>query len=148
MSCEGIMEVIVKERIGAYGVIIQNGKIALVRKANGGYKGKLDLPGGGIEHTESSIDTLKREIKEEINGTVVSQKLIDVVATNIVWQMDTELMEDLHHIGVIYEVNIAEADLKSDADGLDSLGASWGDLTTLNIEELSPFAKFAVNKYR
>ena len=37
-----------KERIGAYGVIIQNGKIALVRKANGGYKGKLDLPGGGI----------------------------------------------------------------------------------------------------
>ena len=30
------MEVIVKERIGAYGVIIQNGKIALVRKANGG----------------------------------------------------------------------------------------------------------------
>ena len=64
MSCRGIMEVIVKERIGAYGVIIQNGKIALVRKANGGYKGKIDLPGGGIEHTESPIDTLKREIKE------------------------------------------------------------------------------------
>ena len=41
-----------KKRIGVYGVIIQNEKIALVRKAGGGYKGKLDLPGGGMEHKE------------------------------------------------------------------------------------------------
>ena len=37
------METIIKDRIGAYGIIVQNGKIALVRKANGGYKGKFDL---------------------------------------------------------------------------------------------------------
>ena len=139
------MEVIVKERIGAYGVIVQNGKIALVKKANGGYKGKLDLPGGGIEHTETPMETLKREIKEEINSTVIGAKLIDVVATNIVWQMDDNLKEDLHHIGVIYETKIIEANLKSDADGLDSLGASWEDINSLKDEELSPFAKFAVH---
>lgn len=44
-----------KTHIGAYGIIIRNDKIALVRKARGGYKGKLDLPGGGIEFAENLL---------------------------------------------------------------------------------------------
>ncbi len=55
-----------KRLYGAYGVIIHDERIALVRKDSGGYKGKLDLPGGGIEHTENLGETLKREILEEI----------------------------------------------------------------------------------
>ena len=39
-----------KNHIGAYGIIIRDEKIALIKKARGGYKGKLDLPGGGIDH--------------------------------------------------------------------------------------------------
>ena len=67
----------VKERhIGVYGVIIKDNKIALVRKARGGYKGKLDLPGGGMEHAETPLETLKRELLEEINGTVINATLL------------------------------------------------------------------------
>ena len=40
------METIVKTHIGAYGILIREDKIALVKKARGGYKGKFDLPGG------------------------------------------------------------------------------------------------------
>lgn len=139
------METIIKDRIGAYGIIVQNGKIALVRKANGGYKGKFDLPGGGLEHNEVPLEALKREIKEEIGGTVISSQLIDVVATNIIWQMEDNLEEDLHHIGIIYNAKIKETNLKRTADGLDSLGATWEDIATLKEEELSPFAKFAID---
>ena len=55
------MDTIVKTHVGAYGVIIKDDKIILVKKARGGYKGKLDLPGGGIEHTELPEEALKRD---------------------------------------------------------------------------------------
>ena len=38
------MNTVVKTHIGSYGIIIKDEKIALIRKARGGYKGKLALP--------------------------------------------------------------------------------------------------------
>lgn len=139
---------VVKTHIGVYGVIIKDEKIALIRKARGGYKGKLDLPGGGIEHTESPRETLDRELMEEINGKVKSAVLLDVTATNIKWEMEDDVWEDLHHIGIIYTVELKTDKLKEDADGLDSEGASWYNIKDLNKDELSPFANFAISKIK
>ena len=136
----------VKTHIGAYGIIINDRKIALVRKARGGYKGKLDLPGGGIEHTEKPFETLKREIIEEAGVEIDNYSLLDVTSVNIKWQMSTDLWEDLHHIGVLYKVEISNLNLKKDADGLDSNGADWYEIDNLSVEELSPFAKYALEK--
>ncbi len=58
------MKTVTKTHVGAYGVIIKDDKIALIKKSRGGYKGKLDLPGGGIEHDETPMDALKRELVE------------------------------------------------------------------------------------
>ena len=139
---------VVKTHIGAYGVIVKDEKIALTRKARGGYKGKLDLPGGGIEHTESPRETFNRELMEEIEGTVKEATLVDVSVTNIKWEMEKDVWEDLHHIGVIYKVELESDKLKSDADGLDSEGADWYDISSLNENELSPFAKYAIQKLK
>lgn len=133
-----------KTHIGAYGIIIRNGRIALVRKARGGYKGKLDLPGGGIEHTEKPFETLKRELTEEINGTLVDARLLDVTAVNIKWKVESNLYEDLHHIGILYVAEIKEEKLKEDSDGLDSEGAAWYSIDDLAEEELSPFAWYGL----
>lgn len=135
---------VMERHIGAYGIIIRDNKIALVRKARGGYKGKLDLPGGGMEHGETPIDTLKRELMEEINGTVVETTLLDATSVNIKWQVKYDLVQDLHHIGILFEVKIVEDKLKGDADGLDSEGADWYDISKLREEELSPFAWYSL----
>ena len=140
------METIVKTHVGAYGILIRNEKIALIKKARGGYKGKYDLPGGGIEHNETPIETLHREIMEEIGGTVVEEKLFDVTSTNIKWQMTEEKIEDLHHIGILYIITIQEENLKMEADGLDSEGAVWLPIDKLEEKDLSPFACFALKK--
>ena len=140
------METIVKTHVGAYGIMIKDNKIALVRKARGGYKGKLDLPGGGIEHTEQPFESLKREIREEAGIGITNYKLLDVVATNIKWEMEPDLWEDLHHIDILYTVETNESSLKSDADGLDSDGANWYNLNELNKTELSPFTIMALEK--
>lgn len=140
------METIVKTHIGSYGIMIKDEKIALVKKARGGYKGKLDLPGGGIEHTELPEETLKREIMEEVGVNLTSYYLLDVVATNIKWEMEKDLWEDLHHIGVLYVVKTNETILKNDEDGLDSAGANWYNISELKKENLSPFTILALEK--
>ncbi|MBQ7031764.1 MAG: NUDIX domain-containing protein [Bacilli bacterium] len=135
-----------KKRIGVYGVIIQNEKIALVRKAGGGYKGKLDLPGGGMEHKEMPIETLKRELMEEAEVEVTNCDLLDVTATNVRWLMPDGVYEDLHHIGILYTVTITGSKVKTDADGLDSEGCNWYNISELNKNELSPFTIYALEK--
>jgi len=137
---------VVKTHIGAYGIIIRDNKIALVRKARGGYKGKLDLPGGGIEHTETPIVALYREIQEEINGTVVKATLLDATSVNIKWEMEPDLYEDLHHIGILYVAEIAEDKLKAEADGLDSEGANWYLISDLEEGMLSPLTWYSLIK--
>ena len=140
------METVVKTHVGTYGILIKKEEIALVKKARGGYKGKLDLPGGGIEHTELPTETLKREIMEEIGITINKYELLDVTATNILWEMEPNLWEDLHHVGILYQVDTDELNLKADADGLDSEGASWYKINELKKDNLSPFTIYALEK--
>lgn len=140
------MEIKKQKRIGVYGVIIKDNKIALVRKAKGGYKGKLDLPGGGMEHKELPLETLKRELKEEADVTVTNAELFDVTATNIIWETPLNYIEDLHHIGILYKVEIKEDKVKQEPDGLDSEGCDWYEINKLNPKELSPFTKFVIEK--
>ena len=53
------------KQLGAYGLIVKDDKILLIRKFGGPYDGKLDLPGGTIEFGEKPAQTLKRELEEE-----------------------------------------------------------------------------------
>lgn len=128
-----------KKHIGAYAVMIDDGKIALIRKSRGGYKGKLDLPGGGIEHDELPIEAVKREVMEEVGIEVDHIQLLDVSSVCFKWNIDKNTIENLHHIGIFYTADFKSKDLKEDADGRDSLGAKWYPISELTKEELSPF---------
>lgn len=130
--------------IGAYGIITNNNCIALIKKARGGYTGKLDLPGGGIEHNETPTETLIREIMEEVHAKVINYQLLDAISTNITWQIKDDYYEDLHHIGILYLVNIKNNQISQEADGIDSLGAAWYEIDKLDMNNLSPFAKYAI----
>ena len=136
--------IIKKTHIGSYGVILNNDKILLVKKAYGGYKGLLDLPGGGIEHEETPEDALKREIMEEVGVEVTYYKLLDIKLVNIKWQMDDKRVEDLHHLGILYKTNIKDGKIKDTPDGLDSLGASWYSIKDLKKEDLTPFTIYSL----
>ena len=52
------------KQLGAYGLIIKDNQILLIKKFGGPYDGKLDLPGGTIEFCERPEDALKRELLE------------------------------------------------------------------------------------
>ena len=123
--------------LGVYGIVINNGKILLVRKSRGAYIGKLDLPGGSIEHGEEPTQTLKREFLEETNAKVVSANILSADSVVVDWVFDNKDV-NMHHIGIIYDVDIEDTNVKSDSDGLDSLGASWYLLDDLTSDDVSP----------
>lgn len=139
-------EVMIETRIGVYGVIIHDGKIALIKKARGGYKGLYDLPGGGIERGEEPKETLHRELMEEVGVQVTGEKILAAVSTAFKWDVDDKLIQDLHHIGILYTVDIEGDKLKTDADGLDSLGGLWLDIDKIEKKEVSPFTWMALKE--
>jgi 8-oxo-dGTP pyrophosphatase MutT (NUDIX family) len=136
----------VNTHVGAYGIIINDDKIALIKKTRGGYTGKLDIPGGGIEHTENPTETLKRELMEEIGSEVLDYSLFDVADANIVWEMHKDLFEDLHHIGILYIVTLKDLNLRKEGDNIDSGGADWYNISDLSRKNLTPFAIYSLEK--
>jgi len=124
---------------GSYGFIIKDDKIALIKKARGGYTGLLDLPGGGIEHNETPIEALHRELQEEAGVTVTKEELITATSRTFKWQVKKDLIEDVHHIGILYKVEVKEDKLKEDPDGLDSNGCNYYEIKKLHKKDLTPF---------
>ena len=135
------MEIVKSTHIGAYGFIIKDNKVALIKKARGGYTGLLDIPGGGLEHNETPEEALKRELLEEAGVTVKNYELLTATSRTFEWQMMDTTIEDLHHIGILYKVDVLEDDVKEEADGIDSNGCSYYEIDELSSNEITPFTK-------
>ena len=133
--------------LGAYGLVIKDNSIALIRKSRGAYKGKLDLPGGSFEHGERPVETLTREIKEELGVDVKEYELFDNESVVVDWNYDGEDV-NMHHIGLFYKVLLKDDNLKSDSDGLDSLGASWYKISDLKEDDVAPLVWIELNKLK
>ena len=134
---------------GAYGIIIKDAKILLIKKNGGPYDGKLDLPGGTIEFHEKPENTLKRELLEEVGIEVKNFKLFDADSVDFEWEFNN-LLIDGHHVGIFYEVlefeNNIQSSLNIDEVNDDSLGAEFYSIKELNKTDLSLIALLELEK--
>ena len=136
------MKNVKSKHVGCYGIIRKDNKVVLIKKARGAYTGTLDLPGGGIEYGETPEEALKRELFEEVGIKDFTYTLKEVITHYEVWEKEKNVQEDLSHYAIIYDVVMNNnAIIKTTPDGIDSLGASWYDIDTLQENELSPLAK-------
>lgn len=128
--------------IGVYALTQQGNRMLFIEKARGPYTGKWDLPGGGFEFGESPEETLKREVREETGFAVLQHRLVDVVSHTVTYTKANGEAETLHHIGVLYriEVDANTEQLNAVGDGEDSLGARWISISAINDANFSPFA--------
>lgn len=138
------------KHLGAYGLVIQDEKILLIKKFGGPYDGKLDLPGGTIEFCERPEDALKRELMEEVGIEVVDYQLFDADSVAFEWQYKEDVLLKVHHMGIFFKVlnyNIEiKNEIKVDEVNDDSLGAEFFDIDKLKKEELSPIAVMELEK--
>jgi 8-oxo-dGTP diphosphatase len=133
--------------IGAYGLLERNGEVLVVRKNRGAYIGALDLPGGGIEFGEDPVAALRREFIEETGLSVIGETLIDALSNRVVYTTAPGEVEDLHHLGLIYRVIVADtAMIRTEPDGEDSDGALWVARDQMSSADITPFARAALDR--
>ncbi len=104
------------KQLGAYGLVIKNNKILLIKKFSGPYHGKLDLPGGTIAFCERPEDAL-----------------VKVHHTGIFFKVSN------------YN-NEIKREVKVDEVNDDSLGAEFYDIDKLSKKELSAIAIMELEK--
>ena len=135
--------------LGVYGLIIENDRIVLINKKSGPYDGKLDLPGGSIEVGEKPIDTLKREILEEVGITIKDWELFDADSVCVDWNYHNEVIS-VHHIGIFYKILKYDGEVNRKIDitdqNDDSLGADYYVINNLSKSELSEIAIMEIEK--
>lgn len=132
--------------IGVYGVFINDGKLLVIKKARGPYIGMLDLPGGGIEFGEKIEECLSREIMEETGATLNNFQFILFNENFCNYFNKEKKIKKLHHIGIYFLVDLFFNKIKTDADGLDSLGADFVNIDDLEMLKIAPIAKPAILK--
>jgi 8-oxo-dGTP diphosphatase len=114
-----------RQRIAAYGVVRDDqGRLLLARAAPSlTLKGRWFLPGGGVQHGENPVDSLRREVEEESGLTVTVGPLLDVLS-------DVRTLPDgvsLHTIRLIYRVEAWAGTLRPEADGTTDAVGWFGD---------------------
>ncbi len=100
-------------------VILKEGSVLLVKRANEPSKGEWSLPGGVVELGETAKQALRREIKEELSIEVRPKGIVDVVEKIV---RDDRGRIRYHY--VILEF-MAEAGLMEPKPGSDVLDYKW-----------------------
>jgi 8-oxo-dGTP pyrophosphatase MutT (NUDIX family) len=100
---EGVLPVLV-QRPAAYAVLVSgnlygSGQI-LLSKLTG--SDVWTLPGGGIDHGESPLEALEREVYEEAGLPYTAGPLLDISSRHFTGRAPTGRLEDFHGIRLLY----------------------------------------------
>jgi 8-oxo-dGTP diphosphatase len=126
--------------VRAYGILIDNDRVALVRSSNPRHVPPLWwLPGGGIDFGEAPEDTLIREFREETGLEVDNPQLIDV--TSDVRRRDNG--DKIHTVRIIFSVDLAGGELHHEVHGTTD-HAAWFDLSGLETMNIADYARAAI----
>jgi ADP-ribose pyrophosphatase YjhB (NUDIX family) len=126
--------------VRAYGILIHDDAVALVRSSNPLHQPPLWwLPGGGIDFGESPEETLIREFLEETGLAVGAPELFSV--TSDVRRRDNG--DRIHTVRIIYTVDLMGGDLTHEVHGTTD-HAAWYPLEQLASLNLADYARTAI----
>ena len=113
-------------------LVLDDNRILLIKNERDDW----DLPGGKVEKNDSVMETLNREINEELNLEIENHKILHV---------DKYIFRKQEIIVVIYCSDIATDDpIKISFENLDYNFFTYRELNNL---KLTPWAKDGINKF-
>jgi 8-oxo-dGTP diphosphatase len=116
--------------VGIGAVIIQNGKIALIKRGNEPSRGKWTIPGGLVELGESLEVAVIRETKEETLLDVEDPTLIDVV-DNV--DLDEQGKVKYHYVIIDYLVHVKAGTIQAASDAEELRWVPFDEVEAYNL---------------
>jgi mutator protein MutT len=105
--------------LGVGGVILDGGRVLLVKRANEPFQGWWSIPGGIVETGELLRDAVRREIREETGLEIEPRDIVEVF----------ESIRPTHHFVVVdFLCRVIGGDLRA---GSDAESAQWFSVTEL-----------------
>jgi ADP-ribose pyrophosphatase YjhB (NUDIX family) len=126
--------------VRSYGVLINDGRVALVRSSNPHHVPPLWwLPGGGIDFGEAPEDTLVREFKEETGLEIKDPSLLGVMSD--VRRRDNG--DKIHTVRILFTAELEGGELRHEIHGTTD-HAAWFDLAELDSINIADYARAAI----
>jgi 8-oxo-dGTP diphosphatase len=111
-------------RVTVDAIILENGRILLIKRGRNPYKDFWALPGGFVEYGETTEEAVKREAEEETGLQCEIVKLVGVYSA-------PDRDPRGHTISVVYVMKVKEGEVSA---GDDAAGAAWVDINELPDE--------------
>jgi 8-oxo-dGTP diphosphatase len=126
--------------VRAYGILIRDGEVLLVRSSSPLITPPLWwLPGGGIDFAESPEETLLREFREE-TGLAIKDPLLLDVASDVRRRPNGDR---IHTVRVLYTVSLIGGNLRDEVVGTTD-AAKWFEVQRLSDVNVAEYAARAI----
>ena len=119
--------------VGVGAVILEKGKILLIKRGSEPNKGLWSIPGGPVRIGETLREALRREVREE-TGLEVEVNELAFVADEILEFEGARY----HYVIVDFFANIKGGELKPGSDAVD---ARWFNLQEMEKEDVVDFVR-------
>lgn len=129
-----------RPHVGVGGVVIENGRALLIRRANEPRQGEWSIPGGMVETGETLEYAAVRELQEE-TGLVVRPRVVIEVFERIV--LDGKGRTRYHFVLIDYLCERLEGEARAGSDVLD---VAWVEEARLSEYQVSEKATEIIRK--
>jgi ADP-ribose pyrophosphatase YjhB (NUDIX family) len=116
--------------VGVGAVVLDAGRVVLVKRANEPLKGQWSLPGGAVDVGETLVDAIRREVLEETGLDVEVGPIVDVIDRI---RRDGDGRVQYHYVLVDFLCRPVGGALRSASDAEDALWAAGPDLVRYDI---------------
>jgi len=116
--------------VGTGALILQDGKLLLIKRGAQPGQGKWSIPGGLVELGENVQDAMTREVKEEVGLEVEAVKLMDVFDSVT---LDAQGRIQYHFVVVNFLVRIVGGSLQTASDILEAQWVPFEEVEKYNL---------------